>query len=101
MKTLPPTPSPSLGMADKADLRYPSHGQGHFPLSQGVLSSVQPGLGHFQEWGSHSFLARPHHPHREGFFGDTNPKAPLCQHEAIPLVLSLPAPVNCASLSVL
>ncbi|NXS01543.1 KCD20 protein, partial [Oxylabes madagascariensis] len=46
--------------------------QGHLPLSQAVPSPIQPGLGHFQGWGSHSFseqpLPGPPHPHREEFF---------------------------------
>ncbi|KAJ7395912.1 Surfeit locus protein 4 [Pitangus sulphuratus] len=45
----------------------PAVGRDTFPYS----GLVQPGLGHFQGWGSHSFsgksIAAPHHPHSEQF----------------------------------
>jgi len=47
------------------------HGQGHLPLGQVAQSPVQPGLGHFQGGGIHSFSGQPvpvpHHPHRKEF----------------------------------
>jgi len=47
------------------------HGQGYLPLDQAAQSSIQPGLGHCQGGGSHSFSGQPgpvfHHPHGEEF----------------------------------
>jgi len=47
----------------------PCHGHAHFPLEQVAQSLIQPGLGHCQGEGSHSFSGQPgpgpHHPHSE------------------------------------
>ena len=47
----------------------PLPGQGHPPLDQGAQSHIQPGLGHFQGGGIHSFsgisVPVPHHHHRK------------------------------------
>ena len=65
----------------------PCHGPGHLPLSQVAQSPIQPGLGHYQGWSSHSFSGKPvpgpHHPHREEFLALIQSKPPLCQCEAI------------------
>ena len=49
----------------------PCHEQGHLPLDQVAQSSIQPGLEHCQEGGSHSFSGQPvpvpHHPQGEEF----------------------------------
>lgn len=76
---------PKLAMVGKFKVSKP------WTLSQGVQSSVQPGLGTSRDGAA---CARPPHPDREGFLGAPYPKAPLYQCEAIPLVLSLPAHGN-------
>jgi len=49
----------------------PCHEQGHLPPAQSAQSPIQPGLGHCQGGGSHSFSGQPvpvfHHPHGEEF----------------------------------
>ena len=37
----------------------PCHGQKHLPLDQVAQSPSQPGFGHFQVWGIHSFSGQP------------------------------------------
>lgn len=36
----------------------PCYGQRHLPLNQADPSAVQPGLEHFQKWGTHSFSGK-------------------------------------------
>ncbi|NXG23775.1 SESN2 protein, partial [Grallaria varia] len=58
-------------LAHRPWLLTKEHIEGHLPPAQVAPSPIQPGLGHFQGWGSHSFSARPApgpaHPHREQF----------------------------------
>ena len=73
----------------------PCHGQGHLPLSQVTPSPVQPGLGHFQGWGSHCFSGQPvpgpQHPHSQEFLPKSNlnlfhlKAIPLCACHNLPL----------------
>ncbi|NWU81158.1 WASF3 protein, partial [Onychorhynchus coronatus] len=69
------------------------HGQGHLLLSQVAPSPVQPGLGHSQGWGSHSFSGQPvpgpPHPHSQEFLPNIPSKPTLLQCKAIP-----PCPTN-------
>jgi len=71
----------------------PCHEQGHLPLDRAAQSSIQPGLGHCQGGGSHSFSGQPvpvfHHPHGEEFLPDIQSKSALFQFTAVP-----PCPVT-------
>jgi len=69
------------------------HGQGHLPPDQAAQSSIQPGLEHCQEGGSHSFSGQPvpvpHHHYSKKFLPSIQPKPILFQFKTI-----IPRPVT-------
>ena len=48
-------------------IQHPCHGQGHLPLDQVAPSPIQPGLEHFQGWGSHNCVFTLNQCHRSLF----------------------------------